>query len=74
MKSVTKKVFLHFALSLVVWYNRLKIQLFCLLAEILVIQLEFICSILAELLLFNCLGLRETLLVLRTTPLHILPL
>lgn len=41
MKSVTKEVFLYFSLSLVVWYNRLKIQLFCLLAEILVIQLRF---------------------------------
>lgn len=62
---MTKEVFLHFALSLVVWYNRPKNQLFCLLAKILVIQLGFICSVLAELLLFNCLGLTETLLAFK---------
>lgn len=60
-----KEAFLHFVLSLVVWYNRLKIQLLCLLAKVLVIQLGFICSILAELLLFNHLGLAETLLAFK---------
>lgn len=74
MKSVTKEVFLYFSLSLVVWYNRLKIQLFCLLAEILVIQLRFICSILAELLLFNCLGLTETLLAFKDHTFAYMPL
>lgn len=40
MEQVAEEMFLRFALFLAVWYNRLKIQLCSLLAEVAAIQLD----------------------------------
>lgn len=61
---------LHFAQTLVLWYDWLKIQLFCFLAEFIVIQLGFVCSVVAELPRFNHLAQQKLHLLLRTTYLH----